>query len=86
MKTLTVIMVHGDKYAEDAFYRHFNEWTKHEHNILLFTPGNKSLNSPLPQLSFGQASHHDNHAIERFIFSPSVPGHDGLRAVCHLRV
>lgn len=61
-------MVHGDKYAEDAFYRHFNEWTKHEHNILLFTPGNKSLNSPLPQLSFGQASHHDNHAIERFIF------------------
>lgn len=68
MKNLTVIMVHGDKYAEEAFHRQFNEWTKHGHNILLFTPGNKSLNSPLPQLSFGQASHHDNHAIVRFIF------------------
>lgn len=66
--TLVLIMAHGEKYAEEALYRHFDEWTKYGHDMILFTPGNKHLNCDGPQLSYGLASHHDKKAIDRFKF------------------
>lgn len=68
MSTLVLIMVHGDKPAEEAFYRHLDEWAKYGHDMLLFTPGNKHLNCDAPQLSYGLASHHNQEAINRFKF------------------
>lgn len=64
MSRLIVIMAHGK--AQDTFRRHLPHWVESGDDLLVFSPRSDPVDTPIPQLVTGFASHHGPGSIARF--------------------
>lgn len=64
--TLVVIMAHQG--GQETFNRHLPYWETHQCDILVYSPSNAPILTTHQQLLWGHATHHSDHANERFVF------------------